>query len=75
MTSAVLIYSGPSPEQVRLVASSSDPSVVARVADLLSERPITTEDPVLCEIETGRRRALDVLKSRGRPKLRVLPSA
>ena len=72
MTSAVLIYSGPSPDQVRLVASSSDPALVARVADLLSREPMSG-DPVLREVEAGRKKALQVLSSRsGRPRLAVL---
>ena len=72
MTSAVLIYSGPNPESVRLVASSSDPVFVARVAHLLSQEPLTS-DPVLREVEAGRQRALKVLSERsGRPRLAVV---
>ncbi len=61
-TSFVAIYRGPTVASARLVAVSSDPTLVADVsARLLKSRSSEDSDPAAANLERGRRAALKVI--------------
>ena len=57
MRSFVALYRGPTVSEARLVSASSDPALVAHVAERLLEKPLEDDD-VLAPIDAGRRQAL-----------------
>ena len=58
----VALYSGPSVGEARLIAVSVDSNLVAEVsARLLQETDCKEPDPVVAELETGRRQALRLI--------------
>ena len=62
-TSFVAIYRGPSVSSARLVAVSSDPSLVADVsARLLKDPEPGDADPVAAHLDRGRRAALRLIR-------------
>ena len=66
-SSFLALYRGPSIPQARLVAVSADPRLVSDFASrLLDDEPeAANADPVLHEVEHGRRRALRLVVREG----------
>jgi hypothetical protein len=66
-SSFLALYRGPSIPQARLVAVSADPQLVADFARRLlgAAAPAALTDPVLREVEGGRRRALRLIAREG----------
>ena len=65
MTTFLALYRGDSVSAAKLLALSADPQVVRDFADRLLEESGREQDPdpVLEELEHGRRRALQLVKS------------
>ena len=62
-TSFLALYRGETVGAAKLLALSNDPDLVRQFAARLLEAPEThTPDPVLAELEDGRRRALKLVK-------------
>lgn len=59
----VALYSGPSVGEAKLIAVSIDRELVADVsARLLRETAVTDTDPIVAQLEKGRRSALRLAK-------------
>lgn len=56
--SIVALYRGSTVASARIVGATSDPEVVALVARALLQEPGLGGDPVLAEMEKGRKRAV-----------------
>ena len=66
MAHFIALYSGQTLASARLVAVSSDASVVRDFAGrLLAEAPAVGGDPVATSIETGRRQTLRLIREDG----------
>ena len=63
MTSFVALYRGESIATARLVAVSAEPELVRDFTGRLLAEPDAAEDAVVRELERGRRRALQLVKS------------
>lgn len=63
MTSFVALYRGETISAAKLLAVSAEPELVRNFADRLLDEPEANEDPVMLELEQGRRRALQLVKS------------
>ena len=63
MTSFVALYRGETIAAAKLLAVSAEPELVRNFADRLLAEPAVDEDPVMLELEQGRRRALQLVKS------------
>ena len=63
MTSFVALYRGETIGAAKLVAVSAERELVRDFADRLLAEPEADEDPVMLELEQGRRRALQLVKS------------
>jgi hypothetical protein len=64
-TSFLALYRGDSVGSAKLVTVSADPGVVADFADRLLAQDTLPPDPVLLEVERGRRRALRLIAQEG----------
>lgn len=62
MTTFLALYRGKTIGEAHLVATSADPALVNVVSAQLLARGKTHEDPVLAELEHGRRAALHLIK-------------
>ena len=66
MSSFIALYRGPTVASARLIGVSADPQLVAHVADgLLAQAQAVAEaadDACLYELETGRQRALRLVR-------------
>lgn len=63
MTTYVAIYRGQTVSDSRLIALSADPDLVADVTTrILSERSEENSDPIVESVESGRRKALQLIK-------------
>ena len=66
MASFVAIYAGASISEAQMIAVSSDPALVSYVAGELLSDPryadVSETDPVLAELNKGRRRALRMIR-------------
>lgn len=66
MVTFLALYRGASLPSAELVSVSTDPELVAFVAEtLLKERNGASDDPALAALTAGRRRALRILGSGG----------
>ena len=63
MTSFVALYRGETIAAAKLLAVSAEPELVRNFADRLLAEPAVDEDPVMLELEQGRRRALQLVQS------------
>jgi hypothetical protein len=63
LTSFVALYRGETIGAAKLLAVSAEPELVRNFADRLLAEPEGDEDPVMLELEQGRRRALQLVKS------------
>ena len=63
MTSFVALYRGETIAAAKLLAVSAEPELVRNFADRLLAEMEADEDPVMLELEQGRRRALHLVKS------------
>jgi hypothetical protein len=67
MTSFLALYRGDTITAAQIVAVSADPHLVSDfAARLLGEPSEPSEDPVVVNIEEGRRKALEVVKNEGK---------
>jgi hypothetical protein len=59
----VCLYSGPDPENARLIVKTGNPAAIVAVAEAVLDSLPKTKDPVLRELNAGRRGALrEVIK-------------
>ncbi len=62
MTRCLALYSGNSLSDARLVAISSDPTLIHDLAERLIREPLAPDDdPVVASIDRGRRAALSLI--------------
>lgn len=57
------LYAGESVNGAKLLALTADPELVRDFAARLLEKPEAEDDPATLELERGRRRALQLVKS------------
>jgi hypothetical protein len=63
VTTFLVVYRGPTIGEARMVAVSADPDLVALVSTRLLDEPLEPEnDPVVTQLERGRRAALRLIK-------------
>ena len=62
-TTFLALYRGESVSDAKLLALTAEPEVVCDFAGRLLAEPEVEEDPVALELERGRRRALQLVKS------------
>jgi hypothetical protein len=62
MTTFLALYRGKTIGEAKMVAVSADPTLVALVSTRLLEAPKEEEDPVVTQLERGRRAALRLIK-------------
>jgi hypothetical protein len=64
LTTFLALYRGESVNAAKLIAVTAEPSLVSELAArILSEPGESQPDPVLQEIESGRRRALQLVRN------------
>ena len=63
MTTFIAVYRGDSVATARIVAISSDPTVVSEVTAAILTVPRVETDPVLREVEEGRRSGLRLIST------------
>jgi hypothetical protein len=63
MTSFLALYRGESIAGAKIVAVTAEPQLVRTFAAQMLVRPEEEPDPVLGELENGRRRALELVRS------------
>ncbi len=61
MTTLLALYRGDTIAEAKLVAVTAEPRLVAAFADRLLKQVTPCLDPVLLEVERGRRRALSLI--------------
>lgn len=62
MTTFIALYRGVSVREAKLIAVSVDPSLVAEVsAKILKEEPSESKDPIITQLEHGRKEALRLI--------------
>jgi hypothetical protein len=64
MTSFLALYRGESIAGAKIVAVTAEPQLVRDFAAQMLVRPEEESDPVLGELVSGRRRALELVRSR-----------
>jgi hypothetical protein len=64
MTSFLALYRGESIAGAKIVAVTTEPQLVRNFAAQMLVRPEEESDPVLVELVNGRRRALELVRSR-----------
>jgi hypothetical protein len=64
MTSFLALYRGESIAGAKIVAVTAEPQLVRDFAAQMLVRPEAESDPVLGELVNGRRRALELVRSR-----------
>ena len=62
MTNFIALYRGRTLNDARLVALSSDPTLVLDFTTKLISEPLREADPALRELNKGRRRALKIVQ-------------
>ena len=63
MTTFLALYRGQTIAEAKIVAVSADPGLVAEVSSRLLERPMAeSQDPIIAQVEQGRRAALELIK-------------
>jgi hypothetical protein len=62
MVSLVALYRGDSIATATLIAVSADPGLARDVAGRLLAQPVATADPVVAQVQRGRRAALRLIE-------------
>jgi hypothetical protein len=63
MTTFLALYRGQTIAEAKIIAVSADPGLVADVSSRLLERPMAgSHDPVIAQVEQGRRAVLELIK-------------
>jgi hypothetical protein len=62
MTNFIALYRGRTLNDARLIALSSDPTIISDFTTRLISKPLREEDPALRELGKGRRRALKIVQ-------------
>jgi hypothetical protein len=67
MTTFIALYRGQTLNDARLIALSSDPTIISDFTTRLISEPLREDDPALRELTKGRRRALKVVQQENQP--------
>ena len=70
MTTFIALYRGRRLNDARLIALSSDPTIVSDFTTQLISEPLRDDDPALRELGKGRRRALKIVQQEIHPEAR-----
>jgi hypothetical protein len=63
-TTFIAVFHGPNPDHARIVAVTTEPSIVDDVVGRLLAMDANADDPVLEQLEAGRRSALKLIAGR-----------
>ncbi len=66
MTNFIALYRGRTLNDARLIALSSDPTLISDFTTRLISEPLREDDPALRELNRGRRRALKIVQEESR---------
>lgn len=67
MTSFIALYRGRTLNDARLIALSSDPTLISDLITKLISEPLREDDPALRALTRGRRRALKIVQQEVHP--------